>query len=166
MRTLFYIKTTIVTVVLMSMAAAAGAEAPVAKPPVSVELSAYQISINQKGEAIAKPVKQAKPNDIIEYRAVYTNNTAKTIKGLVATLPIPADTQFLAKSAPAQALASTDGVNFAAMPLKRKAGTQTVNVPLQEYRALRWTIAELPAGKSATVTAQTRVNSTVSTVAQ
>ncbi|RYE20020.1 MAG: hypothetical protein EOP51_18740, partial [Sphingobacteriales bacterium] len=113
-----------------------------------------------------KPVQQVKPNDIIEYRATYTNNTTKTINGLVATLPIPADTQFLAKSTPAQAQASTDGINFAAMPLKRKVGTKTVNVPLQEYRALRWTIAELPAGKSVIVTAQTRVNSTTSAVAQ
>ncbi|RYY80906.1 MAG: hypothetical protein EOO69_00370 [Moraxellaceae bacterium] len=148
------------------MTGVAQAESPAAKPPVSVELSAYQVSTNAKGESVAKPLKQAKPNDIIEYRAIYTNNTAKSVKGLVATLPIPADTQFLAKSTPAQAQASTDGVNFAAMPLKRKTGTQTVNVPLQEYRALRWTIAELPAGKSITVTAQTRVNSTTSAVAQ
>lgn len=164
MRTLSYIATTMTVFALMS--GIAHAEAPVAKPPVSVELSAYQVSINAKGESVAKPLKQAKPNDIIEYRAIYTNNTAKSVNGLVATLPIPADTQFLAKSTPAQAQASTDGVNFAAMPLKRKSGTQTVNVPLQEYRALRWTIAELPAGKSITVTAQTRVNSTTSAVAQ
>lgn len=137
-----------------------------AKPAVSVNLSAYEISMNKKGESVVKPVDQVKPNDIIEYRATYTNNTAKTISGLVATLPIPADTQFLAKSTPAKAQASTDGINFAAMPLKRKMGTQMVNVPLQEYRALRWTIAELPAGKSVIVTAQTRVNSTASAAGQ
>ena len=137
-----------------------------AKPAVSVNLSAYEISMNKKGESVVKPVDQVKPNDIIEYRATYTNNTAKTINGLVATLPIPADTQFLAKSTPAKAQASTDGINFAAMPLKRKVGTQMVNVPLQEYRALRWTIAELPAGKSVIVTAQTRVNSTTSAAGQ
>jgi uncharacterized repeat protein (TIGR01451 family) len=163
MRALSYVAATI-AVILVS--ATALAEAPAAKPPVSVDLSAYQISVNAKGEVKAKPVQQAKPNDIIEYRAIYTNNTTKTIKGLLATLPIPADTQFLAKSSPAQAQASTDGVNFATMPLKRKSGAQTVNVPLQEYRALRWTIAELPAGKSVTVTAQTRVNSTTSAVGQ
>ena len=130
-----------------------------AKDPVSIELVAYKLTTNIKGEVEAQPATQAKPDDVIEYRATYTNNTAKPIKGLVATLPIPADTQFLAKSSPAQAQASTDGVNFAAMPLKRKVSGQTVNVPLQEYRALRWTIAELPAGKSVVVTAQTRVSS-------
>ena len=83
----------------------------------------------------------------------------KAIKNLTATLPIPPATQFLAKSTPSATLASTDGVNFAAMPLKRKVGNQIVNVPLQDYRALRWTIAEVPAGKSVSVSAQTRVNS-------
>lgn len=129
------------------------------KEPVSVELTAFQITTNSQGEATAQPVSKVKPNDVIEYRAKYTNNTSNTIKNLVATLPIPSDTQFLAKSTPSAAQASTDGVNFAALPLKRKVGSQTVNVPLQEYRALRWTIAEVPAGKSVVVTAQTRVNS-------
>mgnify|MGYP002663533989 CR=1 FL=1 len=165
MRVMNYVAKPLAALTFVLMATAAFAEAPAAKPPVSVELSAYQISVNQKGESVAKPVSKVKPSDIIEYRAIYTNNTAKAVKGLVATLPIPADTQFLAKSSPAQAQASTDGVNFAAMPLKRKVGSQTVNVPLQDYRALRWTIAELPAGKSITVTAQTRVNS-ASAVAQ
>jgi uncharacterized repeat protein (TIGR01451 family) len=130
-----------------------------AKEPLSIELVSYKVITNIKGEAEYQPATQAKPDDIIEYRATYTNNTGKPIKGLVATLPIPPETQFLAKSSPAQAQASTDGVNFAAMPLKRKVGGQTVNVPLQEYRALRWTVAELPAGKSVVVTAQTRVSS-------
>lgn len=130
-----------------------------AKQPVSINLSAYQILTNQKGEISSQPVTKVKPNDVIEYRATYTNNTTTPIKNLAATLPIPADTQFLAKSSPAAAQASTDGANFAAIPLKRKVGSQTVNVPLQEYRALRWTIAEIPPGKSVTVTAQTRVSS-------
>ena len=166
MRALSYIATTIAAVVAFGANTTVFAEAAATKPAVSVNLSAYEISMNKKGESVVKPVQQVKPNDIIEYRATYTNNTANPIKGLVATLPIPADTQFLAKSTPAQAQASTDGVNFAAMPLKRKVGTQMVNVPLQEYRALRWTIAELPAGKSTTVTAQTRVNSTTSAAGQ
>lgn len=106
-------------------------------------------------------VSEVKPEQIVEYRAVYTNNTAGTIQNLVATLPIPAETQFLVKSAPTKAQASTDGVNFAPMPLKKKVGDQVVNVPLADYRALRWTIAELPAGKSIAVSAQTRINSTV-----
>lgn len=135
------------------------AETKAAKDPVSVELKTYLISVNPDGKPSAKLVTKVKPNDIIEYRATYTNNTLGKIKNLAATLPIPAETQFLAKSQPENAQASTDGTNFAPMPLKRKEGNQMVNVPLKDYRALRWTIAELPAGKSVIVSAQTRVSS-------
>lgn len=135
------------------------AETKVAKDPVSVELKTYLISVSTDGKPTSKLVTKVKPNDVIEYRATYTNNTAGKIKNLAATLPIPVETQFLAKSQPENAEASTDGTHFAPMPLKRKEGNQMVNVPLKDYRALRWTIAELPAGKSVTVSAQTRVNS-------
>jgi len=135
------------------------AETKAAKDPVSVELKTYLISLNSEGKPNAKLVNKVKPNDVIEYRATYTNNTSGKIKNLAATLPIPVETLFLAKSEPENAQASTDGTNFAPMPLKRKEGNQMVNVPLKDYRALRWTIAELPAGKSVTVSAQTSINS-------
>ncbi len=135
------------------------AETKVAKDPVSVELKTYLISASADGKPTAKLVTKVKPNDVIEYRATYTNNTSGKIRNLAATLPIPVETQFLAKSQPENAQASTDGTNFAPMPLKRKEGNQMVNVPSKDYRALRWTIAELPAGKSVTVSAQTRINS-------
>ena len=45
-----------------------------------------------------------------------------------------------------RAQASTDGVNFAPMPLKKKVGDQVVNVQLADYRALRWIIAEFLLG--------------------
>lgn len=152
-------KTGVLGAVALILAVNVHAEAKVAKDPVSVELKTYLISINKDGQSTAKLVTKVKPNDIIEYRATYTNNTAGKIKNLAATLPVPAETQFLAKSQPANAQASTDGINFAPMPLKRKENNQMVNVPLKDYRALRWTIAELPAGKSVTVSAQTRINS-------
>jgi len=115
-------------------------------------------SVFAEPKTTKEPV-SVKPNDVIEYRATYTNNTTGKIKNLAATLPIPVETQFLAKSQPENAEASTDGTHFAPMPLKRKESNQMVNVPLKDYRALRWTIEELPAGKSVTVSAQTRVNS-------
>ena len=146
-------------VAALLLAVNASAETKVSKDPVSVELKTYLVSASADGKPTAKLVTKVKPNDIIEYRATYTNNTSGKIKNLAATLPIPAETQFLAKSQPENAQASTDGTNFAPMPLKRKEGNQMVNVPLKDYRALRWTIAELPAGKSVIVSAQTRVSS-------
>ena len=152
-------KTGLLAVAALLLAVNASAETKVSKDPVSVELKTYLVSASADGKPTAKLVTKVKPNDIIEYRATYTNNTSGKIKNLAATLPIPAETQFLAKSQPENAQASTDGTNFAPMPLKRKEGNQMVNVPLKDYRALRWTIAELPAGKSVIVSAQTRVSS-------
>ncbi|OTG69506.1 hypothetical protein B9T25_02755 [Acinetobacter sp. ANC 4470] len=145
--------------VALILAVNASAETKVVKDPVSVELKTYLVSTSTDGKPTVKLVTKVKPNDVIEYRATYTNNTTGKIKNLAATLPIPVETQFLAKSKPENAQASTDGMSFAPMPLKRKEGNQIVNVPLKDYRALRWTIAELPAGKSVTVSAQTRINS-------
>lgn len=152
-------KTDLLAVAALFLAVNVNAGTKVSKDPVSVELKTYLVSASADGKPTAKLVSKVKPNDVIEYRATYTNNTAGKIKNLAATLPIPVETQFLGKSQPESAQASTDGINFSSMPLKRKEGNQMVNVSLKDYRALRWTIAELPAGKSVTVSAQTRINS-------
>ena len=155
-----FIRNVLISSALLLVAPNVLANSQATQEPVSVDLNTYLITQNAEGKVTEQLVSEVKPEQIVEYRAVYTNNTAGTIQNLVATLPIPAETQFLAKSAPTKAQASTDGVNFAPMPLKKKVGDQVVNVPLADYRALRWTIAELPAGKSIAVSAQTRINST------
>ena len=155
-----FIRNALISSALLLVAPSVLANSQATQESVSVDLNTYLITQNAEGKVTEQLVSEVKPEQIVEYRAVYTNNTAGTIQNLVATLPIPAETQFLAKSAPTKAQASTDGVNFAPMPLKKKVGDQVVNVPLSEYRALRWTIAELPAGKSIAVSAQTRINST------
>lgn len=151
-------KAGLLAVAVLFLAVNVDAATKVSKDPVSVELKTYLVSASADEKPTAKLVTKVKPNDVIEYRATYTNNTAGKIKNLAATLPIPVETQFLGKSQPESAQASTDGMNFSLMPLKRKEGNQMVNVPLKDYRALRWIIAELPAGKSVTVSAQIRIN--------
>ena len=149
------------TISLMFVGVAASAMAVTAasnNEPVSVQLKAFKRVVDSKGNAQFKAADSIKPQDVIEYRATYTNNTTGNIKSLKATLPIPADTQYLGASLPSGALASTDGVNFSAMPLKKKVDGKLVNIPLKEYRALQWQIAELPAKKAVTVSAQAKVN--------
>ena len=149
------------TISLMFVGVAASAMVATAatnNEPVSVQLKAFKRVVDSKGNAQFKAADSIKPQDVIEYRATYTNNTTGNIKSLKATLPIPADTQYLGASLPSGALASTDGVNFSAMPLKKKVDGKLVNIPLKEYRALQWQIAELPAKKSVTVSAQAKVN--------
>ena len=149
------------TISLMFVGVAASAMVATAatnNEPVSVQLKAFKRVVDSKGNAQFKAADSIKPQDVIEYRATYTNNTTGNIKSLKATLPIPADTQYLGASLPSGALASTDGVNFSAMPLKKKVDGKLVNIPLKEYRALQWQIAELPAKKAVTVSAQAKVN--------
>lgn len=128
------------------------------KEPVSIQLKAFKKIVDSKGKVQFISSDMTKPKDIIEYRATYTNNTTGGIKGLKATLPIPADTQYTGTHSPAGALASTDGINFAAIPLKKTVNGKAIEIPLKDYRALQWQIAELPAKKSVTVVAQTKVN--------
>ena len=58
---------------------------------------------------------------------------------------------------------SLDGKNFQTVPLMHDVKTvsgavEKQPVPLADYRALRWTLSELPAGQSATVHLRARVN--------
>ena len=81
-----------------------------------------------------------------------------------ATLPVPPDMRLIANTArPAGALASTDNQKFEPMPLKRKVkladGREELrDVPLSEYRALRWPLGDLAPGASQVVSARMQVN--------
>ena len=62
-------------------------------------------------------------------------------------------------------MASTDGVAFDALPLKRKVkkadGRELLEeVPLVEYRALRWQVGQLGAGKTVQFVARAKVDAT------
>lgn len=129
-----------------------------AAQPVKIELKAFRVDTNAEGKEDLTEATQARPNDVIEYQATYTNTSNRVIRGLTATLPIPADVSFTGVAAPTGAEASTDGENFAAMPLKRQVGDKVVDVPFTEYRALRWKIADVAASKSVIVRARTQVN--------
>jgi uncharacterized repeat protein (TIGR01451 family) len=147
---------------------ASAANASPAKPAagsVAVELTASRVTKAQ-GKEVLVPAEQAKPGELIEYRALYRNDGAGEAKGLMATLPIPRGTQYVAGSAlPRGVQASLDGHTFAAVPLKRTVKTpdgRTVvqDVPVAEYRALRWPLGALPSRDKRTVSARVRVEPT------
>jgi uncharacterized repeat protein (TIGR01451 family) len=137
-----------------------------AEGDVTVTLTANRMTTNSAGAEVAASAAQARPGDVIEYRASYRNVSASRVHGVAATLPIPPGTEYLAHSAsPAAQLASLDGRTFAPMPLTRKVrladGREvTRDVPFAEYRALRWTFASLDANKQQLVRARVRVTKT------
>src|SRR5262245_39048168 len=141
------------------------AASPPAKPAsgsVAVELTANRITKSQGKEVLAA-ADEAKPGELIQYRALYRNDGAGEAKGLMATLPIPRGTHYVPGSAvPRRVEASLDGRTFAPVPLKRTVKTpdgRTVvqEVPVAEYRALRWPLGALPSHEKRAVTARVRV---------
>ncbi|WP_298807840.1 hypothetical protein [uncultured Psychrobacter sp.] len=125
---------------------------------LKMELTSNQVVKNSEGKTIYTPVRTAPAGTVIQYKATYTNTINKDINDLMVTLPIPTNMTFTGESVPASAQASTDGKNYADMPLMRKIDGKMVKVPYSEYRMLRWNIKLLPAKKSAAVALNTTVN--------
>lgn len=144
----------------------APAHADETSSPLTAELSAVRVIMTQ-GEERFVPAETVRPGDTIEYRLVYTNNGADAMRDLTATLPIPQGMTYRAKTAsPSAVHASLDGTNFAPIPLQRSitgpdGNTLVVDVPVEEYRYLRWRIADLPAKQEARFTARVRVRDSV-----
>jgi len=115
------------------------------------------------GKEVLQNAEVAKPGDILEDVVTYLNTTKLPLKGVEATLPVPPYTELVLTSVrPSSAKASLDGVNFAPIPLKRRVrqsnGVEVEqNVPLSEYKYLRWSAVDLPAEKSLVVSARFRL---------
>ena len=151
----------------LAVAAAVLGTAPVAHAGggVTVQLTANRITKSQ-GREVLSPADQAQPGETLEYRATYHNDSASEARGLAATLPIPRGTSYVPGTAsPRRVEASLDGHTFAPVPLTRTVRTadgRTVvrEVPVSEYRALRWPLGSLPKSQSRAVTARVRIEPT------
>ena len=133
------------------------------QPKVEVRLTAQRVVKNAQGKETISSGESAKPDEIIEYRAVYKNSGTATARNVIATLPVPAEMEYLSDSAfPATANASADGVTYSRMPLKRKVrladgAIVTRETPVDEYRSLRWRLKDLTPGASETVIARMKI---------
>ena len=132
--------------------------------PVEVQLLRRKIVLVDANETL-QDAGTAKPGEILEETAIYTNKSRNRITKLEATLPIPLNTELVpnsTKPATSAVRASTDGLSFRKLPLKRKAklanGVEAEQlVPLNEYRFLRWYPGELAAGKSVSYSARFKI---------
>jgi len=125
---------------------------------LKMQLITNKVADNAKGQIDYIPVRTAAVGTIIQYKVTYTNTLAKDINDLIITLPIPSSMTFTGEAHPASAQASTDGKNFADIPLVRQVAGKMTNTPLSEYRYIRWNIKILPARKFANVSLNTIVN--------
>lgn len=147
-----------------ALAVHAQSSVSVIKPDIESVLTAKKVEIGADKKEVLTEAKTAKPADVIEYQVTYSNKGKTAVRDLAATLPIPADTEFLRSSArPGTARASLGDGKFYAIPLKRKVKLpngkeEEIDVPVSEYRALQWSLGELAVGKSVVVSARVRVS--------
>jgi uncharacterized repeat protein (TIGR01451 family) len=130
---------------------------------IVITLKAQKVVQATDGKEVLKVASHANPGEVIQYDAVYKNTSRNGVKDLKPTLPIPRGLEYLPDSAkPAPSQASVDGKSFAAIPLTRRVTSPTGEVkeevvPVSEYRALRWEMGDLDAGKTLLVSARARI---------
>ena len=123
---------------------------------LSVNLQAKQI-VTENGKQVLKTVNRANSGDVIQYQAIYRNNIQKPMTDLALTLPVPANMVYVSSISPAPTQASLDGKKFENLPILRKVNGKMVEVPVSQYRALRWIVKTLPAQQSTTVSLNAKV---------
>lgn len=136
------------------------------KGTVAVTLTGQKVVKGPDGKEKFESADKAKPGDIIMYKAVYQNKGKEMAADVKATIPVPPGTEYVAGSAvPPQVMASVDGKDYAPVPLKRKvklpSGKEELrNVPIEDYRFIRWDLKTLAPGKNATVSMKVKISAT------
>ena len=136
--------------------------APKANGPLETRLEQQKVTRAGDGKEVLVAAEAVQPGEVIQYTATYRNTSRQALRNVEATLPIPSNTEFVPGSLnPGNAKASLDGRAFAHMPLKRtvtRNGKQVQEeVPVREYRALRWYPGELAPEKTVAYTARVKV---------
>lgn len=125
------------------------------------QLKAWKIVVKD-GKESRVATDRLDAGEIMEYQAIYKNNSSKTLRGIQATLPIPKGLVLLPGTVtPKGALASIDGKKYSAIPLRHTVQVdgvaKEVPVPYSAYRSLRWSIAGLKPKQSVTVSARVKL---------
>ena len=150
----------------LALGGLSGAAAPNAQNPkndLAISLTARKVVKLADGKERLLPADRAFPGEVIQYDALYLNQSEAPLNNVSPTLPIPTGMVLVPESAsPPPAEASLDGRTFEPIPLKRKVRLPNGDekeeiVPPTEYRALRWHVGDMAAGAKATVSARTRL---------
>ena len=148
---------------LIPAVASWAASPTVTKEDLAISLTAKKVVVQSDGKEKLVAADRAFPGEVIQYDALYVNQSAKPLTSVAPTLPIPNGMVFVPESAsPAPSEASLDGRNFQTLPILRKVRMPSgeekeVEVPATEYRALRWKASDLAAGAKTAITARTKL---------
>ncbi len=144
--------------------ASSSVDAAAAEDAVQILLTQKKVIKDKDGKEQKIDADNVLPGDIVEYRAVYRNNSKGRVSGLLADLPIPEGLAFIEGSATpsaglkAAAVKSPSAASFSALPLMGKdAEGKVVRLPLSDYRVLRWTVGTLAPGAQVVVSARAKV---------
>jgi uncharacterized repeat protein (TIGR01451 family) len=79
------------------------------KDDLKITLTAEKVTVQKDGKEALVAATRAKPGEVIQYTAVYLNQSKGTLRNLAPTLPIPSGMEYIADSAkPAATQASLD----------------------------------------------------------
>ncbi len=129
---------------------------------LSSELKVFLVSKDAQGKESLVPITSAAPGAVLEYQAIYKNNSKNALKELEFDLPIPNSTELIKDTVfPQKAKASTmvGGTLFADIPLSKvvkdaQNKDKVVLLPMSDYKIVRWSSAELAAGQTTLVKAR------------
>ena len=154
----------LLTAILCVAALPSTATAADAGGDVQVALTAQRVVLDRNGKETLTEAREARPGDVLEYRAVYRNQGKQAVRNVLAVLPVPLNSlSYIPASAnPQRVWASLDGRKFELAPLLRTVtladGKREIRpVPVSEYRYLRWDLGELKPGAQAAVAARMRM---------
>jgi uncharacterized repeat protein (TIGR01451 family) len=150
---------------LNGAAAPPSVESDLVNRSVEVRLEQFKVITTENGQENLVAADTVNPGDIVEYRATYSNRDGKSVKGLLATLPVPQGMHYLPKTArpgPERIKVATARGVFGPEPLHRevKVNGKTLSepVPYAEYRSIQWSLGQLAAGADAVVSARVQVD--------
>lgn len=124
---------------------------------IKTELSSYKVVTKSDGSIEKVSAEQGSPGDILEYIFYIKNNTSEAIYSVNPIIPIPTGTTLIKDEILPQNnfKVSLDGLNFLDFPIVKNG----LEVPLGEYRAVLWEIAQLNTGIDKNLKLQVKINS-------
>jgi uncharacterized repeat protein (TIGR01451 family) len=128
---------------------------------LETKLTAERVSGTGAAEKFSDAAAAA-PGDTIRYVVTFTNTTARVLREVAATLPIPQNLELvLASVQPAAREGSVDGKEFVALAkLLKPKSDGGWGVSPSAIRALRWAPRDVAATSALSVEARAKVSST------
>lgn len=103
---------------------------------------------------VGTPVKSG---DVLEYQGLFTNNSPERVRSMEVSLTIADGLELIGGIHPRFPYASIDGNRFVRSPIRANVGGQVQELPLSQYKALRWTIEDVGLGGTAVVKYRAKV---------